>query len=124
MKVLIVDDEEELVETLVARLRRRKFSPVGATNGKQALEILSSETFDVVLVDVKMPGMSGLELIKTIKARSPYQQVVMLTGHGSSEHAEEGLKLGAFAYLMKPVKLPALIEILTNAANYDMGPEQ
>ncbi len=124
MKVLIVDDEEELVETLVARLKRRRFSPVGTTNGPEALEILSSETFDVVLVDVKMPGMSGLELIKEIKARSPRQQVVMLTGHGSAQHAEEGLLLGAFAYLMKPVKLPALIEILTNAANHQEGPEQ
>ncbi len=124
MKVLIVDDEEELVETLVARLRRRQFTPVGATNGPEALEILSSETFDVVLVDVKMPGMSGLELLKEIKARSPHQQVVMLTGHGSAQHAEEGLQLGAFAYLMKPVKLPVLIEILTNATNHQEGSEQ
>ena len=117
MKVLIVDDEVELVETLVTRLRRRDILAVGVSTGREALESLSTESFDVVLVDVKMPGMSGIELLREIKDRSPDQLVVMLTGHGSTVHAEEGERLGAFAYLMKPIKLPSLIKTLTDASS-------
>ncbi len=121
MKVLIVDDEVELVETLVERLRRRNVESVGITDGHEALRRLTEEEFDVVLIDVKMPGMSGLELIELIRARFPAQRVVMLTGHGSAQLAEEGLRHGAHSYLMKPVKLPALIEALRHAAEDEEG---
>lgn len=124
MKVLIVDDEVELVETLVARLHRRKIDATGVASGPEALDRLDGETFDVILVDVKMPGMSGLELLEEIKTRIPGQRVIMLTGHGSAQHAEEGTRLGAFAYLMKPLKLTDLIEILETAAKGPGGAEQ
>jgi DNA-binding NtrC family response regulator len=116
VKLLIVDDEIELVETLVARLKRRRIEAVGTANGHDALAQLEVGTFDVVLIDVKMPGIDGLDLLRMIKERYPGQQVVMLTGHGSAKHAEDGLRLGAHDYLMKPVKLAALIDILTDAA--------
>jgi len=119
VKLLIVDDEVELVETLVTRLRRRDISAVGVSSGREALKSMSTQSFDVILVDVKMPGMSGIELLEEIKERTPNQLVVMLTGHGSPVHSEEGERLGAFAYLMKPIKLPKLIEILTDANNHE-----
>jgi DNA-binding NtrC family response regulator len=115
VRVLIVDDEMELVETLVARLKRRGIEARGSPSGREALELVASGKFDVALVDVKMPGINGIELVRLLKERIPELPVVMLTGHGSAQHAEDGLSLGAYAYLMKPVKLPALLEVLTGA---------
>ena len=115
MRVLIVDDEEELVEALVARLGLRGIEAFGVLGGEAALSRLETESFDVILIDVKMPGIGGLELIEEIKLRNPEQRVVMLTGHGSAGHAEQGLRLGAFSYLMKPVKINALVEVFERA---------
>jgi DNA-binding NtrC family response regulator len=115
MRVLIVDDEEELVETLVERLELRQFHAEGFTEAQQALDRMQDTQFDVVLIDVKMPGMSGLEMLRRIKEQWPDYRVVLLTGHGSAEHAQEGIRLGAFAYVMKPIQLPELIEVLQGA---------
>ncbi len=115
MRILIVDDEEELVSSIVERLELREIDATGATRGEEALQRLAEETYDVVLVDLKMPGMDGLEVVAEIKRRTPGQKVVMLTGHGSAAHAERGMELGAFAYLMKPIKLDALLEVLQRA---------
>lgn len=116
IRVLIVDDEEELVSALVERLNLRGFKALGVTTGEAALEFLDGGECDVVLLDVRMPGLGGLEVIRRIKDKKPSLGVVLLTGHGSVESVEEGMALGAFDYLMKPVKFNSLVHILTAAA--------
>ena len=115
LRVLIVDDEEELVSALVERLALRGFQAKGVTNGADALAYLAGAPCDVVLLDVKMPGIGGLEVIKRIKEQQPSLEVVLLTGHSSAQDAERGMTLGAFDYLMKPVKLDDLLRILLTA---------
>jgi DNA-binding NtrC family response regulator len=115
--VLIVDDEGELVSALVERLNLRGFDAHGVTTGAEALDILGSQEFDVVLLDVKMPGLGGLEVIRRIKSMKPKLEVILLTGHGSVKSIEEGMALGAFDYLMKPVKIDNLVRILTAAGS-------
>jgi DNA-binding response OmpR family regulator len=124
MKILIVDDEKELVETLTERLELRGFGARGATTGPEALKILSREPFDVVLLDVKMPGMGGLQVLETIKERWPAQKVVLLTGHGSRHNAAEGMRLGADECLMKPVKIGDLISTLEGCAGQGESHDQ
>jgi DNA-binding NtrC family response regulator len=116
MRVLFVDDEEELVSAVVERLDLRGVEAVGVTSGAAALQRIEERDFEVVVLDVKMPGLGGLDVIKRIKQRHPAVQVVMLTGHGSSEDAEEGLRLGAFDYLQKPIDIEVLLEVLRKAA--------
>jgi DNA-binding NtrC family response regulator len=115
LRVLIVDDEEELVSALVERLELRGFEAHGFTDGASALDFLDGEACDVVLLDVKMPGLGGLEVIRRIKAKRPRMEVILLTGHGSVKSVEEGMALGAFDYLMKPVKIDNLVRILSAA---------
>jgi two-component system OmpR family response regulator len=115
LRVLIVDDEEELVSALVERLNLRGFRAHGVTNGSAALAFLGAEACDVVLLDVKMPGLGGLEVIRRIKTNDPHLEVILLTGHGSVKSVEEGMALGAFDYLMKPVKIDNLVRILAAA---------
>jgi two-component system OmpR family response regulator len=115
LRVLIVDDEEELVSALVERLNLRGFRAHGVTNGSAALAFLEAEACDVVLLDVKMPGLGGLEVIRRIKSDDPHMEVILLTGHGSVKSVEEGMALGAFDYLMKPVKIDNLVRILAAA---------
>jgi two-component system OmpR family response regulator len=116
LRVLIVDDEEDLVTALVERLNLRGFRAEGVTTGTDALTHLARASCDVVLLDVKMPGLGGLEVIKRIKQQQPSPAVVLLTGLGSSQDAERGMALGAFDYLMKPVKIDHLVRVLTAAA--------
>ena len=116
VRVLFVDDEDELVSAVVERLVLRGISAAGATSGAQALELLASDPFDVVVLDVKMPGIGGLDVIRTINERHPGLKVVLMTGHGSVEDSELGLRLGAVAYLQKPVDLDTLLEIVRSAA--------
>ena len=115
LRILIVDDEEELVSALVERLKLRGFRATGVTRGEEALGFLREEECDVVLLDVKMPGLGGLEVIRRIKADHPGLEVVLLTGHGSVKSVEEGMALGAFDYLMKPVKIDNLVRVLSAA---------
>jgi DNA-binding NtrC family response regulator len=116
MRVLIVDDEEELVNALVERLNLRGIDALGVTNGHEALERIYHESFDVVLLDVRMPGLGGLEVIKKVKEKWPKLQVVLLTGHGSTRDSEEGMRAGAFKYVMKPVNIDDLVDILRDAS--------
>lgn len=116
-RVLIVDDEEELVSALVERLNLRGFAATGVTNGEDALASLESHPCDVVLLDVKMPGLGGLDVIRRIKRSRPMLEVILLTGHGSPTIAEEGLEAGAYDYLMKPVKIDELVRILRTAGS-------
>lgn len=113
--VLIVDDEQEFRDMTIKRLNRRDLNCEGAENGEQALELIKKGDFDVVLLDVKMPGMGGVETLREIKRKKPLIEVVMLTGHASVESGIDGMKLGAFDYLMKPMELEPLLEKLKDA---------
>ncbi len=124
MRILIVDDEVELVETLVERLSLRGLSAEGISTGREAIQALHERSFDVVLLDVKMPGMSGLQVLKTIKDELPRQKVILLTGHGSRNDADEGLRLGAHDYLMKPVNIDDLVSILKSAVGDEVSNER
>jgi len=114
-RVLVVDDEKEFLETIVKRLKKRSLYVEGAENGEEAVERIKKGSFDVVLLDVKMPGMDGVETLAEIKKLKPLTEVVMLTGHASVESGIEGMKLGAFDYLMKPMELEQLFEKLKDA---------
>jgi len=115
--VLLVDDEVPFVETMTKRLTKRDLQITTAFSGKDALEQLGGDSaVEVVILDVKMPGMDGIETLREIKARHPLVEVVMLTGHATVETAIEGMKLGAFDYLMKPCDLDQLISKVKQAA--------
>jgi DNA-binding NtrC family response regulator len=113
--VLLVDDELEFLETLVKRLKKRNLAVQGAKSGEEALKILETEPVDVVVLDVKMPGMDGIETLGEIKKLYPLVEVIMLTGHASMEVAIEGMELGAFDYLMKPMNIDELLYKLQDA---------
>lgn len=108
-KVLLVDDEEDFRDTLVKRMRKRDVNITGVESGEKALEWLAGRTADVVVLDVKMPGMDGIQTLREIKGRHPLIEVIMLSGHASLEVAIEGMELGAFDYLMKPVAIEAIL---------------
>ncbi len=116
INVLVIDDEEELVDTLIERLKLRGLTAQGVTTGREGLECLKAETFDVVLLDVKMPEVSGLVVLKEIKSQWPSLPVIMLTGHGSEQDAKKGMDLDAYDYLVKPLNIELLIPILHKAA--------
>jgi two-component system, OmpR family, response regulator len=115
VKVLVVDDEADFLETIVKRLHRRKIKATGVNSGKKALEILETESFDVVVLDVLMPGMDGIETLKHIKKRKPFVEVIILTGHASVESGIQGMQHGAFDYVMKPADLEELISKVREA---------
>ena len=101
-KVLLVDDEKDFIEMLSLRLEEVGEKITVAYSGQEALDALEKADIDVVILDIRMPGMDGIETLREIKKKSPLVEVIMLTGHGSTETAVEGMKLGAFDYLMKP----------------------
>jgi len=113
--VLLVDDETEFLETLMKRMRKRNVKVSAAGTGEQALEHLEREPVDVVVLDVKMPGMDGIEALRQIKKRHPLVEVIMLTGHASVEVAIQGMEIGAFDYLMKPMDIDELLYKLQDA---------
>jgi DNA-binding NtrC family response regulator len=114
-KVLLVDDEEDFLESLNERLKLRKVDAETAHNGEEALERIGAGEQTVVVLDLKMPGMHGLEVLKRLKKANPDVQVVILTGHGSEEDRKEAERLGAFAYLTKPVRMDTLMKSLRGA---------
>jgi len=114
-KIVIVDDEVEFVETVVKRFRHRNLRVRSAHSGEEVLELLAEAPADVVLLDVKMPGMGGIQTLREIKSRYPLIEVILLTGHASVEVAIEGMELGAFDYLMKPVELEELLYKIQDA---------
>jgi DNA-binding NtrC family response regulator len=108
--VMLVDDEVPFVETMTKRLTKRNLTILSAFSGPEALEKLEgNRKVDVVVLDVKMPGMDGIETLREIKRRYPLVEVVMLTGHATVETAIDGMKLGAFDYLMKPCEVEQLM---------------
>jgi DNA-binding NtrC family response regulator len=109
-KVLLVDDEAPFVEALAKRLSKRELTVVTAFSGAEALDKLEKDShIDVVILDVKMPGMDGIETLRAIKAKYPLVEVVMLTGHATVESAIDGMKMGALDYLMKPCDMEILM---------------
>ncbi len=115
-KVLLVDDEGPFVDALSRRLGKRELTAVSALSGAEALEKLEKDSgIEVVVLDVKMPGMDGIQALKAIKAAHPLVEVIMLTGHATVESAIEGMKLGAFDYLMKPCDIETLVKKVQEA---------
>jgi DNA-binding NtrC family response regulator len=115
--VLLVDDEAEFVETFSERLAMRNLEVSKAFNGEEALQILeTNKNTEVVILDVKMPGMDGVETLAEIKKRYPLVEVIMLSGHADVESAIDGMKQGAFDYLMKPCDMDQILAKVTEAA--------
>jgi len=113
--VLLVDDEEDLVTLLAQRLRKRGMDVSTATSGPEALAIAADRRFDVAVVDLKMPGMDGVQVMQRLKEMQPYVETVMFTGHGSTDSALEAGKLEAFRYVMKPCPFDELVAIIREA---------
>ncbi len=125
LRVLVVDDEVDFLETLVNRLKKRKFEAEGVTSGEAALELMKGKRFDVVVLDVKMPGgMDGIETFREMRKIQPHAEVILLTGHASVETSIEGMKLGAFDYLLKPVKFEDLLAKLAAALEKRVSQEK
>lgn len=115
IKLLIVDDEVQFLNALAQRLEIRGFHVTKATNGAEALQAARSDKFDLALLDLKMPGLDGKEVLQLLKKEHKHLEVIILTGHGSLDSAAECTKLGAFGYLPKPYELENLIKVLKEA---------
>ncbi len=113
--VLLVDDEEEFVSALSERLMLRGIEVEIALDGEEALARMKEKPPDVVILDVMMPGLSGLEVLKRIRGSHPQTQVILLTGQGSTKEGIEGMRLGAFDYLIKPVDIEEMLERMKEA---------
>lgn len=122
--VMLVDDEVPFVETMTKRLSKRQLLILPAYSGRQALEKLEKNSVDVVILDVKMPGMDGIETLREIKKIYPLVEVIMLTGHATIETAVEGMRLGAFDYLMKPCEIEELLAKVNEAKEKKSRHEQ
>ena len=120
LKVLLVDDEEEFVKTLSERLQLRGFAAEIAFNGERALKIVNDRFPDVMILDLKMPGIDGMEVLRQVKKTYPGIQVIILTGHGSEKDKREALHFGAYAYLQKPAEINTLIDKINSAHKYKL----
>jgi len=121
-RLLLVDDEEQFVNQLADRLRLREYDVTTVFNGEKAIDKIKQYLFDVVILDVSMPGINGIETLSEIKKIKPLTEVIMLTGHATVESAIEGMKLGAFDYLMKPCETEDLLSKIEKA--YERKAEQ
>lgn len=115
ISVLLVDDEKEFIDVLAERLEARDFVVSRAYNGDRALALLQEQHVDVAIVDVLMPGKDGIATLREMKSLAPLVEVIMLTGHATVESGVEGMKLGAFDYLMKPAETTDLVEKIVKA---------
>jgi DNA-binding response OmpR family regulator len=118
--VLLVDDEKEFVTTLAERMQMRGLEPEVAFSGEQALEILENSIPDVMVLDLKMPGIDGLEVLRRVKKSHPQIQVIILTGHGSERDEAAARGWGAFDHLHKPVDINDLVRIMERAFRQKM----
>lgn len=114
-RILIVDDEKKFVDYLSERLSIRDYDVTTSLNGEEAIDKVKGYNFDVVILDVLMPGMDGVETLREIKRIKPLTEVIMLTGNATVETAVEGMKLGAHDYLMKPCETEELISKVNKA---------
>ena len=109
IRLLLVDDEDDFRTTLANRLTRRNLDVTDAGSGEEAIEIIGKKSFDVAIVDIKMPGMDGIETLKHIRKIDPLVEVILLTGHASVEAGIEGIKSGAYDYVIKPCNVNDLM---------------
>ena len=115
IKLLLVDDEVKFLESIAKRLALKNFEVTSATTGKEAIESAENGLFDVAVVDFQMPGMDGTQVLKTLKEKHRYLEIIMLTGHATIDSAVECTKLGAFKYLEKPYDFEKLVEVIKQA---------
>jgi DNA-binding response OmpR family regulator len=123
LRVLVVDDEEDFLRSIVMRIELRGYEAHGVTSGDEALQYLRENpaAVDVVLLDIKMPGLGGLETLREIKSCCPSIEVIVVTGHASQEFSRRGRELGAFDYLIKPIRLEAILERIEAARRHHRG---
>ena len=114
LKVLIIDDEIVFSGNMVKLLNTRGYQASAVNGGEEGIRVLEKEAFDVVILDLKMPGMNGIEVLKKIKELNIQAQVILLTGHGCVDTAMEAVRLGAFDYLPKPCEVKELSEMIEN----------
>ncbi|NQT54965.1 MAG: response regulator [Desulfobacteraceae bacterium] len=115
MKVLLIDDEQTLLEYLSKRLLREGFTVKATFSGEEAIEVATNDNFDVAVVDLKMPGIDGVETQKRLREIQPFLQCIVLTGHGSIETALESGQKDAFQYLLKPIDYEVLVKTIKDA---------
>jgi DNA-binding NtrC family response regulator len=115
IRILLVDDEIGYVNVLANRLSKRNILAAKAFSGTEAIQALRKEDFDVIILDLKLEDMDGIEVLKILKKMDPTVNVIMLTGHGSEEAAKDGIKEGAYDYLTKPCELDELIKKIREA---------
>lgn len=114
-KLLLVDDEKDFVDTLAERLELRGFQVVTAINGETALRIIENDPPQLVILDIMMPGLSGLNVLQQIKSRAPQTPVILLTGLGSTAEGTKGIHMGAYDFLIKPVNIDELMQKMEDA---------
>lgn len=114
-RLLLVDDETSFTENLLVLLSRKGYEVLTANDGERALRIIEEQEVDVIILDQVMPGMDGVTTLKELKKKRPHVEVIVLTGHGSVPSALDGLQLGAYDYLMKPIRLGDLEEKMEQA---------
>ena len=119
-KVLLVDDEEDFLKTLAERLEARGLKVNTATSGEEAVTDAEKNGYDLIVLDLSMPGIDGLETLKRIKTKQPEAEIIMLTGQGSIRTGIEAMKLGAEDYLQKPVNISVLIDKISEARSKRM----
>jgi DNA-binding NtrC family response regulator len=115
INVLLVDDEEALLDSIKRRLQIREFNVIAVNRGEKALEVVRNHPVDVAILDLKMPGMSGKDVLVNLKRDYPWLEIVILTGHGSFDPDKEQVYGKAYTYLGKPCDLTTLLEVLINA---------
>ena len=114
-RILLVDDEKEFVQTLSERLKMRQIDSKFVFSGEDALDFADNEDTDVMVLDLKMPGIDGIEVLKKVKQTKPNMEIIILTGHGSEKDRKTCLELGAFAYLQKPADIDILTATMKKA---------
>ncbi|MBF0231070.1 MAG: response regulator [Desulfamplus sp.] len=124
MRIMLVDDEERFLQTTQKMLIKQGYDAITATSGEESLLKLEQELVHVIILDVKMPGMGGIEALKQIKQKYPMIEVIMLTGHGTAESAVEGLKSGATDYLTKPANIEDIVAKAEEAFNKRLALEE
>jgi DNA-binding NtrC family response regulator len=115
IKVLLVDDEKDFLTTLEERMTIRGMAVRATTSAREALKILKVESFDVMVLDLMMPEMDGIDLLKTVKIKQPELQIILLTGHGTIEKGMEAMRLGAADFIEKPADIEILLEKIRKA---------
>jgi DNA-binding NtrC family response regulator len=115
IKLLLVDDEIDFLQAIAERLRLKDFEVIAASTGREAIASAESELFDVAVVDFQMPGMDGTQVLKVLKDRHKYLEIIMMTGHATIDSAVESTKLGAFKYLEKPYDFEKLVTVIKEA---------